>query len=1167
MAADVKTAAVPAAPTTTAAAAGDLAEAPDSGRERKVATMVFADLVGFTSLNESADPELVQALVTRAFDRLSTEVDRYQGTIEKFAGDAMLAVFGVPAVHEDDAERAVRAALEMQAAMVELAADLRREGHPELSLRIGIETGEVLVDQGRASGERDRMVTGDAVNTAARLQPVAPPGAIVVGPSTYAATRDVVEYEELPDAVLKGKALPVAAWRAVAVKARRGGVRPSLGIEAPLVGRDEEIALLKETVRRMASERRPHLVTVIGSAGVGKSRLTWELEKYLDGLPETFYWRKGRCLAYAQASYSALADAVKADARILDDDAPATAQAKLEARMTELAVAGDESMTRALAALLAIGSNEGIGRDALYDAWRRYLEALAADSPLVLVQEDIHWADDGLLDFLEFLTRWAEGPILVLCLARHELLERRAAWGGGIPNAASIVLEPLDAEESAQMVDGLLAGGLPPELRDRVVTLADGNPLFTEELVRMFVDRGVVRFVDESWQLARPVEEVEIPGSIQAVLAARLDGLPAAEKRAAQNASVVGRIFWDALIAHLARQGTSDTGELLRRLRVKELVVPRSPSALAGASEFGFRHVLIRDVAYDSLPKRDRAAKHLDVARWAEETMADRQDEMVELLAAHYLAALRYEEEFAAADSQRLRELRTKTYAYARRAAARADGVANKESAARWYGVAVEQARTLGLPALERASLAMDYSAAASGHEPHETIRRIVEEALVLVTGVDPATAGRDRLEARIRVDLAFFRYVANDLAGARAVLLDGLAALEDGPPTWERAALRARLGWTYWRAGPLEEAPAMLRLAIADAEACGADDMARMAMHDLAVAVGMLGDPAESVGLIKRSMELARAADDRVLLGRCYINVPAIMLGNGELAADILPIMAEGLASTRRSLDHTATGWIVQNRADVLTMVGRLPEAMADAEEALAEARLIGEPGRIQGCLGERTWVRLHTGDRAGAMADLAEGRTIEGQAEPQAIIYEALMDALIEWPLDPTTAARRIAAAAESPDAAPASLLDAAPVGIRMAFRAEETAAIRALAERFLAVADLCTGPVVEIQRRGVRALLATPAETLPELAEVATDFERIEYPLLAADAWADAAFVAHRLGRAEEVQTYADKARALYEACSAMPMLGDAPRGVAPTADGATGAPATAASSVGA
>ena len=295
---------------------------------------------------------------------------------------------------------------------------------------------------------------------------------------------------------------------------------------------------------------------------------------------------------------------------------------------------------------------------------------------------------------------------------------------------------------------------------------------------------------------------------------------------------------------------------------------------------------------------------------------------------------------------------------------------------------------------------------------------------------------------------------------------------------------------------------------------------MERMALHDLAIAEGMLGDPRESVDLIKRSMELARAADDRVLLMRCYINVPAIMLGNGELAADILPIMAEGLASTRRSLDHSATSWIVQNRADVLTMVGRLPEALADAEEAIAEARLIGEPGRIQGCLGERAWVRSHMGDRQGAIDDHAESRTVAGQAEPQAVIYDALMDALIEWPSNQTTAARRIAVAAESPDAAPASLLDAAPVGIRMAFRADESAAMHALAERFLRVADRCTGPVVELQRRGCRALLEAPAEALGELTEVATAFERIDYPLPAANAWADAALIAERLGRSDDV-----------------------------------------------
>ncbi|MDQ3880298.1 MAG: AAA family ATPase, partial [Chloroflexota bacterium] len=508
----------------------EAAGAAQGARERKVATLLFADLVGFTSLGESSDPEVVQGIVARAFERLSQEVERYEGLVEKFAGDAMLAVFGVPTLHEDDAERAVRAALEMQSAMERLRDELRDEGRPELSLRIGVETGEVLVDQARAAAERDRMVTGDAVNTAARLQQSAPPGTVVVGPATYAATREVVEYEELEPIALKGKSLPVAAWRAVSVKARRGGLRAPLGIEAPLIGRGEELALLKDTVRRMVVDGRPHLVTVVGDPGVGKSRLTWELEKYLDGLPETFHWRKGRCLAYGQVSYGALADIVKADAQVHDDDAAETVGERVHARLRDLAGDAESDahrMASVFQVLLGVRAAGELARDAISEAAREYLELLARRAPLVAVIEDIHWADEGLLDLIEYVSRWAQGPMVLLCLTRHELLERRPGWAGGMPNAATIVLEPLDRAQNEELVAGLLEGTLPVELRDRIVALADGNPLFTEELIRMLMDRGVLRYVDGGWRLARPVDEVEVPGSIQAVLAARLDALPA----------------------------------------------------------------------------------------------------------------------------------------------------------------------------------------------------------------------------------------------------------------------------------------------------------------------------------------------------------------------------------------------------------------------------------------------------------------------------------------------------------------------------------------------------------------------------------------------------------------------------------------------------------------
>jgi len=1107
--------------------------------ERKVATMLFADLVGFTSLNESADPELVQALVTRAFDRLSAEVERYEGLVEKFAGDAILAVFGVPTVHEDDAERAVRAALEMQSAMLTLAVELRAEGRPELSLRIGIETGEVLVDIGRAGTERDRMVTGDPVNTAARLQSVAPPGHIVVGPSTYAATRELVDYEELPPTPLKGKALPVAAWRAVRVKARRGGVRPALGMEAPLFGRDEEIGLLKETVRRIAADGRPHLVTVVGSAGVGKSRLTWELEKYLDGLPEAFHWRKGRCLAYAQASFSALADAIKSDARILDDDAPATAAAKLDVRLGELRAAGDEPLAQSVRALLAIGPASGLAREDLFEAWRRYLGLIARIDPLVLVQEDIHWADEGLLDFIESLARWGEGPILILCLARHELLERRPAWGGGVPNAASIVLEPLGASEVGQLVDALLAGGLPDDLRSRVVALADGNPLFAEELVRMFVDRGVLRFTDGAWQLAQPVDEVEIPGSIQAVLAARLDALPAAEKRAAQDASVVGRVFWDALIAHLSRQGSGPTAELLRRLRVKELVVPRQPSALAGAAEFGFRHVLIRDVAYDSLPKRERAAKHLDVARWAETALADREDEMVELLAAHYLAALRYDEEFAGPDPDRLRELRARTSAYARRAGRRAGEIGSKEAAARWFRVAVEQAGALGMGARERAALTEEYVAAAAGFESETEMRAELETALASLDALPARTAEDEQLGARLRVQLGSNVYNTGDTDAARAILLEGIRRLEGQGPTPGLAQLRARLGWTYWRAGPVEEAPAILEQAIVEARASGAAEAERFAIHDLGIALAVLGRVQEGVELIERSLELARAAGDRALLMRCYINLPSLQGVNGAAGTTILPFALEGVEAARRAMDRGSLSWMTANLSAYYLSYGDLALAEAMIQEGLEAATAIDYRSQIETAAWRSALCRLAAGERTGA------GRAIETLlisashvTEPQYILSLAMVRATIDWPDDPAGSLRGLVDAVKGFDGALGTSMEPALSCARMAARLGDAEVLRWAADVYREASAGTGGPVRRVERRWIEALGAEPATGRAAMHEVVAAFLELDEPRFAAEAMLDGAMLADRAGLDGSADRAAGKAR--LAACGMVPLL---------------------------
>src|SRR5436190_9194967 len=361
-------------------------------RERKYATALFADLVGSTSLGEREDPEVVQSLITGTFRRLTEEIERYGGIADKVMGDAILAIFGVPANHEDDPERAVRAALEMQAVNGDLARAARGEGRVGLELRIGVEAGEVMVNIERDASLGDRMLTGDAVNTAARLQSAGVPGRVWVGPAVYASTRSVVDYRELPPLTLKGKAEAVPAWEAQGVKVRHAGERPPLGLEAHLVGRDEEMLLLKETFHRVTRERRSALVTVIGAAGVGKSRLVWEFQKYAEGLPEPVTWMKGRCLAYGNSSYSALADAVKVRCGIHEDDAPEVVHDRVAQAAAEVFGSDAAALAPHLETLVGTATAERVAahREDLFETWRRFLDRIAAAGPLVLVLEDVH---------------------------------------------------------------------------------------------------------------------------------------------------------------------------------------------------------------------------------------------------------------------------------------------------------------------------------------------------------------------------------------------------------------------------------------------------------------------------------------------------------------------------------------------------------------------------------------------------------------------------------------------------------------------------------------------------------------------------------------------------------------------------------------------------------
>ena len=1112
----------------------------DTARERKIATLLFADLVGFTALNETHDPEVIESVVGRAFERLSAEVARYEGLVEKFAGDAILAVFGVPAVHEDDPERAVRAALEMQMAMAELRNQLDAEGRPGLALRIGIETGEVLSNSRRAANERDRMVTGDAVNTAARLEQSATAGEVVVGPGTYAATRESIEYEELEPIALKGKALPVPSWRAVRVKAGRGGRRGVIGLEAPLIGRDEELALLKETVRRTASEGRPHLVTVLGSAGVGKSRLTWELEKYLDGLPDIFHWRKGRCLAYAQTSYSALADAIAVDASVLDDDSTEAVDAKLTTRMADLAEGRALGTVEAGArVLVGLASAGGLARDELFDAWRGYLELIARRAPLVLVLEDIHWADEGLLDFVEFLARWAEAPIMILCLARHELLERRPAWGGGLPNATSIVLEPLGPAESQALVSGLLDGPLPAELGQRVAETSEGNPLFAEELVRLFVDRGVVRRTAHGWEQAQSVATIEIPRSIQALLAARLDSLPADEKRLSQDAAVVGRVFWDRILSHLAGQSPSSTVALLRSLRVKELVVPRESSSLSDAQEYAFRHVLIRDVAYDSLPKLERARKHREVAVWAEERLGDRADEVVELLAAHYWSALRYEEEFATGGNG-LNDLRRRTLDYARAAGHRALDVGQFESATQWMRIVIEQSDKLQTPVREHAELVLDYLQVTELYEIYETRLAATVDALDRMASVEEQSDEDRRLVARLRQWQAYLAYAAalGSVEEVKGMIAAGLEALGDLPPCGERAALLHRLGWLAWRTGPPDEAIAPLQRALEEARAAGSPRVERWAKHDLGLAMTRGGPTPEGLALIEQSMELAREANDVSLLMRCYINLSATLMTYGDEARAIA-MCEEGIARARRASDRHSIYWLANNLAQVFADLGRLTEADQLHREAIAAAAGIG---LSHGAEAEYSLTLFHQGRDREAREMMADARTADWSGEPQMLGMLSMVEALVMWETDPRQSIAGLRAALTGMREARIAedLGKAAGLLIRMAVRIGDADAVSTGIEAVRAWSTMVSTPVARVVVAWHAALADADAGAgAKQVAAAAEQLVSIGHVREAADAYADAAWLAHRAGL--DPTAWSARSAELYAQTSAVPVLG--------------------------
>ncbi len=945
--------------------------------ERRQVTVLFADLSGYTAASERMDPERVKTLVDEALRRLRDEVERFGGTVDKYIGDNVMALFGAPVAHEDDAERAVRAGLGMQDAMGQINERLAVSHDATFELRVGINSGEVVAG---AVGDAYTVV-GDAVNVASRLQSAAQRGSVTVGERTVRATGQAIEYRELPPLTLKGKAEPVPAWEAVGVAAQPR--RRATDSRSPLVGRAHELDLLESLANRVAREGRAHLVTVIGEAGVGKSRVLDELQRRLGDKPDRPVVYVGSCPAYGSAVvYWALGEVLRQEFEIEDGDSAEVAWRKLTdgARQRLNGDAPSDEATRqaaTIARLLGIGSPQDTTttdeedpqrlRESFFAAIRALIEAMATDRPLVIAFEDIHWADDGMLDLIDHLAQRVRAPLLLLCLTRDTLLERRSDWGSGRRNATSLGLEPLTDEEAHELVAGLLRPG-----EGRAAALlaerSEGNPLFAEEMVRL-AEEG-----DEGGDL---------PDSVQGVLAARLDSLPPFERALIQHASVSGRTFWPGSLASVAQQEGGDLAEALTSLEDKDFVVGATgPTRLSGERELAFKHVLIRDVAYGMLPKAVRARRHFEMARYIEERAGDRGEEVVGLLAEHYgrAAALAQESHL---DEPLREQLETKALelmeaagdgaaalysnaeAFDHYAAAYALGVADDASRARLREKQGDVALLLGRvdPAIEAWEECLEYQS----------------------TQEDQARLGD--LNRKVGAGL----WQKGDVKAAIERYQRGIGLLKDGPPARELVRLYEEAATLYMHTGDNMLAIYAAEKALRLAERLDEAGAASRAHEVFGRVFGRMGDGAKARENLERSVEIARSSGPDntiralIALGSHLDMSEADYAGAAAAYSEARELAGRVGDLTASAELQSALALLAAYRAD-WDEVAALAEASLELAEREGLARSLAYPYALRGLL------RWRSGEFAAAEADYRRALAIAEETGWSEVAYWAL-------------------------------------------------------------------------------------------------------------------------------------------------------------------------------
>jgi class 3 adenylate cyclase/predicted ATPase len=1103
--------------------------------ERRVCSVLFCDVAGFTPLSEARDAEAVRELLSQYFAVARTVIGRYGGTVEKFIGDAVMAVWGTPVAAEGDAERAVRAGLDLVAAVAQLGAET---GVPGLAARAGVVTGEVAVTLG-AVGEG--MVAGDAVNTASRVQAVAEPGQVLVDGATQRLAGAGVGFAGAGEHVLKGKAAPQRLWRATRVLSGVGGSQRVDGLEAPLIGRDAELRTVKELFHAAAERRVPRLLVISGPAGVGKSRLGWEFRKYIDGLAEQVWWHRGRCLSYGDGvAFWALAEIVRQRLGIAEEDPAEVAAGKLAAGLdrfvpdpAERAYAGVR-LGRLLGVGFAADGGGPLAREELFAGWRLFFERLAAEGPLVLLVEDAQYADAGLLDFLDYLVDWARDlPIYVLVFARPDLGQTRPGFGTG-RNRSMLTLDPLDAASMDALVEALVPG-MPSAARAKITGQAQGVPLFAVETVRALIDRDIVQPLEGVYRLVGDVGELAVPDSLHALLAARLDALDPPVRRLVADAAVLGSSFpAEALIAVSGQDESAVRAALAELVRREVLTISAEPLSPERGS-YGFAQNMLRQVAYDTLSRRDRKARHLTVAAHLRTAFPGDGEEVADVIARHYLDALN-----AVPDDPATDEIRGQAIVTLVRAAERAERTGAPARASASYATAAgltppdtREGSADGRPSAgvlwERAAQAALTSgdwAAAVDHSGR---------ARDYYLGCDQARAAA-RAQATAGRALRLWGHHAE----AREQLTVALDVLRAQPDTDTVRALDQLAALEVFADSP--DADRLSTEALTLGQALGVDtDQLGGLLVTRGIYLAMDGRLPQAVAYFREGARLAAQAGDNIALGRALLNLSDPLAVTDAAAAAEAARTAAGHLRRAGARDYLAVA--ISNLAQALLTSGDWDAAEAEISQATDADGLTDS--EFLACL--RGWLAALRGDSAIAQTMLAEMPDLRASEEPQdkarISLVEAFTAASCGQPQDALRLARRTLTHVGALGISSEQLRWAWPLAARAAHELGDTAATAEL----LALLDACQpghlAPMQRAERDLVRVRLAAandPEVAAEAFADAVGSLRELSTPYHLAHGLLDHAQFLTRLHDAEAAEAATGEARDIARNLRCQPLL---------------------------